>query len=66
MVGSSMFKSQTSSGSGGNSAESSGVLVKGPLKRGWDWRSNVQKEAEPDLVMRILRLGLAKDFARGW
>jgi len=66
MVGSSMFRSQTSSGSGGNSAESSGVLVKGPVKRAWDWRSNLQKDASTDVVLRILRLGLAKDIARRW
>jgi hypothetical protein len=68
MVGSSMFKSQIlqKPGTGSSSASSSGVLVKGPVRRGWDWRANLQKDTSSDVVLRILRLGLAKDIARGW
>jgi hypothetical protein len=68
MVGSSMFRSQNLNrqDTSTSSASSSGVLVKGPIKRGWDWRTNLQKDTTPDVVLRILRLGLAKDIARGW
>lgn len=68
MVGSLMFKSQFTdkSSAAPSSASSSGVLVKGPIKRGWDWRSALPKDTPPDRVLRILRLGLAKDIAKGW
>ena len=68
MVGSSMFRSQSlnRNDTGASSASSSGVLVKAPVKRAWDWRANLQKDTPPDVVLRILRLGLAKDIARGW
>jgi hypothetical protein len=68
MVGSSMFRSQilNGTGSGNNSASSSAVLVSGPVKRGWDWRASLHKDSSSDVVLRILRLGLAKDMARNW
>jgi len=68
MIGSSMFKSQLSAGSGTgpSSASSSGILVKGSIKRGWDWRIGLQEDSPPDTVLRLLRLGLAKEIARSW
>lgn len=45
---------------------SSGVLVKGNTKRGWDWRKNVSAKTSGDNVLRILRHGLAKDLAKAW
>lgn len=61
LVGSSMLASQLKQSMG-----SSGVLVKGNIKRGWDWRENVSAGTTGDDVLRILRLGLAKDLAKAW
>lgn len=35
-------------------------------KRGWDWRSGVKVETTGEDVLRILRLGLAREVARAW
>ena len=35
-------------------------------KRGWDWRKGLAEKAKGEDVLRILRLGLAKDIARHW
>lgn len=61
LVGSSMFASQLQ-----RSIGSSGVLVKGDIKRGWDWRRGLAAGTTGEDVLRILRLGLAKDLARAW
>ena len=61
MVGSSMFASQLK-----QSMSSSGVLVKSNIKRGWDWRRGISASTTGDDVLRILRLGLAKDLAKAW
>jgi hypothetical protein len=61
MVGSSMFASQLKQSMG-----SSGVLVKGNIKRGWDWRRGISASTTGEDVLRILRLGLAKDLAKAW
>ena len=61
MVGSSMFASQLK-----QSMSSSGVLVKGNIKRGWDWRRGISASTTGEDVLRILRLGLAKDLAKAW
>lgn len=61
MVGSSMLASQLK-----QSISNSGVLVNGPIKRGWDWRRGVTSGTSGDDVLRILRLGLAKDLAKAW
>jgi hypothetical protein len=45
---------------------SSGVMVKGNIKRGWDWRKNISAKTTGDDVLRILRHGLAKDLAKAW
>jgi hypothetical protein len=58
MVGSSMLASQSMS--------SSGVLVKGNIKRGWDWRRGISASTTGEDLLRILRLGLAKDLAKAW
>ncbi|KAI9682158.1 MAG: hypothetical protein M1817_000212 [Caeruleum heppii] len=50
----------------------SGVLVKRKdgtddnKKRGWDWRGGLVKGAKGEDVLRILRLGLAKELATAW
>ncbi|KAG4437781.1 hypothetical protein IFR05_006716 [Cadophora sp. M221] len=61
MVGSSMYASQLK-----QSMSSSGVLVKGNTKRGWDWRQGISSNTSGDEVLRILRLGLAKDLAKAY
>lgn len=61
MVGSSMLASQLKQSMG-----SSGVLVKGNVKRGWDWRHGISAGTSTEDVLRILRLGLAKDLAKAW
>jgi hypothetical protein len=61
MVGSSMLASQLK-----QSMSSSGVLVKGNIKRGWDWRRGISASTTGEDVLRILRLGLAKDLAKAW
>ena len=62
LVGSSMLDSRTTEGSG------SRALIKPEegKRRGWDWRKGLAKDARGDDVLRILRLGLAKDIARHW
>lgn len=49
---------QRSSGGGGG-----GVL---DARRGWDWRKGLKREAKGEDLLRILRLGLARDVARVW
>ncbi len=61
LVGSSMLASQLKQSMG-----SSGVLVKGNIKRGWDWRRGISATTTGDDLLRILRLGLAKDLAKAW
>jgi hypothetical protein len=61
MVGSSMLASQLK-----HSVSSSGVLVTGNIKRGWDWRDGISASTNGDDLLRILRHGLAKDLAKAW
>lgn len=62
LVGSSMLQSESSNMS------DSRTLVKlgGNEKRGWDWRTGLEDNAKGEDVLRILRLGLAKDIAKHW
>ena len=60
LIGSSMLPTET------QATEGSGVLVKADVKRGWDWRKGLPREGTSKDVIRILRLGLAKEIARGW
>lgn len=54
----------------GQSAESSAVLVKGghvdESKRGWDWRRGFPKGASGEDIIRVLRLGIAKEIGRAF
>ena len=36
------------------------------VKRGWDWRKGVRSDAKGEDVLRVLRLGLARDMAKAW
>ena len=58
-----MLESESSNGMGGSRA-----LIKSQEeeKRGWDWRKGLAEGAKGTDVLRILRLGLAKDIARHW
>lgn len=62
LVGSSMLESRTTEGSSSR-ALGRPEEVK---RRGWDWRKGLARDAKGEDVLRILRLGLAKDIARHW
>ncbi|KAL9641233.1 MAG: hypothetical protein Q9204_000173 [Flavoplaca sp. TL-2023a] len=73
LVESSMMASETreSTGSEGvlvSMVEKSNVAVgKGDeARRGWDWRKQLSLDTTGADLLRILRLGLAKDIARAW
>lgn len=54
----------------GQSTESSAVLVRGghvdDSKRGWDWRRGFSKGTSAEDVIRVLRLGIAKELGRAF
>lgn len=35
-------------------------------RRGWDWRKGMKADSSAGDALRVLRLGLARDLARGW
>ena len=65
MIGSADFGSVE-----GRSTESSGVLVgrtgNDESKRAWDWRIGLGKESTGEDVVRILRLGIAREVGRAF
>ena len=66
LVGSEMLEG---AGTSGERGATNGLLGKGKskdVKRGWDWRLRLSKDAKGSDVLRILRLGLAKEVARTW
>jgi hypothetical protein len=54
----------------GQSTENSAVLVRGggidASQRGWDWRRGFNKGASGEDIIRILRLGIAKEIGRAF
>ena len=63
LVGSSMLNSESSNGIG----DSRELVKPGEEKaRGWDWRKGLPKDSKGGDVLRMLRLGLARDIARHW
>ncbi|OTA96459.1 hypothetical protein M434DRAFT_392891 [Hypoxylon sp. CO27-5] len=60
MTGSSMIASQLH-----QSVIRSGV-IKGPIKRAWDWRTNVFSGSSSSDVLKQIRLGLTRDLANLW
>jgi hypothetical protein len=54
----------------GMSVEASAVLVKGGKvedgKRGWDWRRGFPRGATGKELVRVLRLGVAREIARAF
>jgi len=65
LVGSSMLEESEVSSNMGRRRRSSGGGVL-DAKRGWDWRKGLKREAKGEDLLRILRLGLARDVARVW
>ena len=49
-----------------SSGSGSGVLVEGPVKRGWDWRKGIGRDTKGETILQILRLELAKEISRTW
>ena len=72
LVGSEMLGESMTSGGGSGSMVKVGErrnetdIKVNAVKRGWDWRQGIQKNASGADVLRILRLGLAKDMAKAW
>ncbi|KAL8913241.1 MAG: hypothetical protein Q9171_001888 [Xanthocarpia ochracea] len=73
LVGSSLIGSGTRESTGSeacmvNMVESSNAAIaKGDeVRRGWDWRERLSPDTRGADLLRILRLGLAKDIARAW
>ncbi|KAI2473174.1 hypothetical protein F4781DRAFT_380800 [Annulohypoxylon bovei var. microspora] len=60
MTGSSMIASQLH-----QSVMKSGV-IKGPVKRAWDWRTGVLSGSSSSDVLKQIRLGLTRDLADLW
>lgn len=60
MTGSSMMASQLH-----QSVMKSGV-VKGPIKRAWDWRTDIVSSGSSGDILKQIRLGLTKDLANLW
>ncbi|RKF72620.1 Nucleoporin NUP85 [Golovinomyces cichoracearum] len=44
----------------------SGAPSKNLVERGWDWRDFISTETTGNDLLRLLRLGLAKDLGRAW
>jgi len=63
LVGSSMLESEPSGGMNGSRAL---IRPEEEEKRGWDWRKGLGEDVKGEDVLRILRLGLAKDIAKHW
>lgn len=61
LVGSSVLASQLQRSTG-----TSGIMVKGNVKRGWDWRRALSAGVTSEHVLQILRYRLAKDLGRAW
>lgn len=60
MTGSSMIASQLH-----QSVVKSGV-IKGPIKRAWDWRTGVLSNSTSSDLLKQVRLGLTRDLANLW
>lgn len=66
LVGSELLRMSHGEDNLSGSGSGSGVLVKGPVKRGWDWRKGLEREATGETVLQLLRVGLAKELGRTW
>ncbi|EDN07927.1 nuclear pore complex subunit Nup85 [Histoplasma capsulatum] len=74
LIGSEMLESQSRQQDGGRtSVENSGVLIPRPnskqgaakVKRGWDWRTRINRDVKGEDILRILRLQIAKGLSFG-
>ena len=59
-------ESMVQSGSDGMRDSKALIGSKDKGKRGWDWRTGLDENATGEDVLRILRIGLAKDIAKHW
>lgn len=72
LVGSELLgESMTSGGGSGSMVKLGGRRTNNEdktetVKRGWDWRKGVRSDAKGDHILRVLRLGLARDMAKAW
>ena len=72
LIGSEMLgESMTSGGGSGSMVKIGGGREKkenkeADVRRGWDWRKGVKSNAKGADILRILRLGLSQDLAKGW
>lgn len=53
-------------GKGSGKGKQAGTNDGAVEKRAWDWRMGFSGGAGPEELMRVLRLGLAKEVARAW
>ena len=53
-------------GKGRQAGTGAGAGAGDTAKRAWDWRMGFNAESEPEELMQVLRLGLAKEVARAW
>ncbi|OAX84033.1 hypothetical protein ACJ72_01592 [Emergomyces africanus] len=74
LIGSEMLESQSRQrGVGRASVESSGVLIPRPsekqggahVKRGWDWRTKINRDVKGEDILKVLRLQIAKGLSFG-
>ena len=73
MIGSMMLESATSDGIRSASNDRHGMngndgISQDPkhVERGWDWRKGIRKDSKGSDVLRMLRVGLARELAMGW
>ncbi|MCJ1280981.1 hypothetical protein MMC26_000299 [Xylographa opegraphella] len=69
LIGSSMLEDHNdASDSGGANGLTNGTHERTttPEKRGWDWRVGMKEGATGEDLLRMLRIGLAKDVAKAW
>lgn len=73
LLGSSMMQSETRESTGSEGVMVSMVEKAHPaiaksdeVRRGWDWRNGLKQDATGAELLRMLRMGLARDIARAW
>ena len=57
---------KTKMGNEGRRKDDANDVRADPVSRSWDWRRGWQRGATGEDVLRVLRLNIAKELARGW
>ena len=57
---------KTKMGNGRRRKDDANDVRADPVSRSWDWRRGWQRDATGEDVLRVLRLNIAKELARGW